>query len=198
MTEPGSEVDRGGRPATTNARALAEAAQRLFLARGFEATTVEDITAAAGVSRRTFFRYFPTKADVLWVESPAELERLRAALAVAGPGEDYAEVVVRAVLTALDHPAEQQEWARQRAVLVHAVPAVQAHAALVFAAWREAAAGFAARQCGVAVDSLFAVTVGHAVLAGTLAAHQHWTAHPGTALPDALRAALGLLLPAAP
>ena len=40
--------------------------------------------------------------------------------------------------------------------------------------------------------------VGHAVLAATLAAHEHWISHPGSDLAAALREALGLLLPAAP
>ena len=45
--------------------ALEQAAARLFEQRGFEATTVRDIAAAAGVGERTFFRYFPSKEDLV-------------------------------------------------------------------------------------------------------------------------------------
>lgn len=80
------------------------------------------------MSRRTFFRYFATKADVLRVESPAELGRLCQHLGAARAGEPYRAVVERAVLAALHFPPEHHEWALHRAQLVLAVPTVQAQA----------------------------------------------------------------------
>lgn len=44
---------------------IAEAGLRSFLAKGYEATTLEEIAAAAGISRRTFFYYFKSKDDIL-------------------------------------------------------------------------------------------------------------------------------------
>ncbi|MGW4795312.1 TetR family transcriptional regulator [Nonomuraea sp. NPDC004297] len=45
---------------------LADVAMELFSSRGFDETTVEDIAKAAGISKRSFFRYFPTKEDVVF------------------------------------------------------------------------------------------------------------------------------------
>ncbi|TFV55685.1 TetR family transcriptional regulator [Geodermatophilus sp. DF01-2] len=188
--------DRGGRPAVTSAHELAAVAQRLFVAGGFDETSVEDIAAAAGIGRRTFFRYFPTKADVLFADSPRELARLREGLAEARPGEPYRTVVTRAVVEALRIPPGEREWALHRAQLFFTVPAVQAHAARVWAEWRRLAADHA--RTVPHADPLFPVAVGHAVLAGTLAAHEQWLTVPDEDLDRLLAGMLDLLLPPEP
>ena len=196
--EPASGGDRGGRPAATTARELAEVAQRLFVERGFDQVSIEDVAAAAGISRRTFFRYFPTKADVLFLESPREVQRLRDGLAGAPSAEPWPAVLRAAVVQALDFPPDQYEWARQRAQLILSVPALRAYAATVFTAWQSAATDFAAARLGQPRDALLPLAVGHAVLAASLTAHEHWVAHPGSSLARSLEAALDLLLPTGP
>jgi AcrR family transcriptional regulator len=60
---------------------IATAALDLFGQRGYHATTVADIAAAADVSERTVFTYFPTKEDILFSDHADVRERLAAALA---------------------------------------------------------------------------------------------------------------------
>ncbi|ODU06857.1 MAG: hypothetical protein ABS81_03405 [Pseudonocardia sp. SCN 72-86] len=170
--------DRGGRPASTSAHELAAVAQELFVERGFDETSVDDIAAAAGISRRTFFRYFSTKADVLWVESPTELATFRDLLA--GSSDPWREALCACAPQALHHPAEQRRWMLHRAELLLTVPAVQEKAAIRHAQWREIATAFVTAR---GLPSLVAVAAGHAVLAATLGAHEYWIAHPDEDLP---------------
>src|SRR6202167_2660743 len=64
-------------------RALQNAAIVLVGGRGLAEVTVEEIAAAAGVSRRTFFNHFPTKAAALFDPDPSDAERLAQPLAAA-------------------------------------------------------------------------------------------------------------------
>lgn len=56
---------------------LAGAAIRLFAQQGFAETTVDEIAEAADVSRRTLFRHFPTKADIVFADHPERINRLQ-------------------------------------------------------------------------------------------------------------------------
>ncbi|MBQ0826802.1 TetR family transcriptional regulator [Streptomyces tagetis] len=64
MTESGNKSDWRERKKAATRRSIQGHAMRLFLEKGYDATRVEEIAAAAGVSIMTFFRYFPTKEHV--------------------------------------------------------------------------------------------------------------------------------------
>jgi AcrR family transcriptional regulator len=88
------QTDALGKPERTRRRLLGFAMQ-LFSERGYEATTAADIAMAAGVSRATFFVYFPTKAALLG-EVSREMAELWAS-EPQPPGERAAERIVRFV-----------------------------------------------------------------------------------------------------
>jgi AcrR family transcriptional regulator len=70
-----------GRPRLASPEMLTEAATELFLEKGYHHTSVDDIAHRAGVSRTTFFNYFPTKPDVLFFPIDRALERIESAVA---------------------------------------------------------------------------------------------------------------------
>jgi AcrR family transcriptional regulator len=77
--------------------ALLSAARDLFAARGFEATTVRDIADAAGVTERTFFRYFAVKEELIVDHVLAWVPRLRAAVLARPSAEPPLTAIRRAM-----------------------------------------------------------------------------------------------------
>jgi AcrR family transcriptional regulator len=79
---------------------------QLFLTKGFEATTVEDIAVAAGLSRRSYFRYFASKDEVL-AEGLAEVGRAIAEAVAARPDSESPWTALRRGFDSLIEQAEQ-------------------------------------------------------------------------------------------
>lgn len=92
--------------------ALSAAAEQLFLSRGFERTTVEQIARAAGVSRRTFFRYYESKEDVLVERSDRLGERLHAELASRPRAEPPLLAIRNALVPAVQAGIEDADFVR--------------------------------------------------------------------------------------
>jgi AcrR family transcriptional regulator len=67
-TQDAQEMGRRDRKKAATRRDLLRSAARMFAERGYQETTVKDIAAAAGVTERTFFRYFPSKEDLVFAE----------------------------------------------------------------------------------------------------------------------------------
>src|ERR1700758_3754790 len=103
-----------GRRRVTSRAELEQVAFALFDAQGFEATTVDDIAAAAGIGRRTFFRYFPSKNDVPWGAFDRELDRMRVLLKDFAPEMPLMEAVRLALIDFNQVPTDQVLLHRRR------------------------------------------------------------------------------------
>jgi len=177
-TTPGrpAAATRSGRPRATSRRALERIALQLFSEQGFEATTVEQIAERAGVSRRTFFRYFDTKADVLWSEFDAEVTTLHQLLAQAPDDLPLTEAIRQAVLAANHYGVEDVVGLRSRMEVVANVPALNAAANAHYDNWAGALAQFAGRRLGQAADDLVPRAIGFSALGACRAAFDQWVA----------------------
>ena len=184
---------RPGRPAVTSRAELELVARELFAARGFEATTVDDIAAAAGIGRRTFFRYYASKNDVLWGEFDAGLADLRRRLAGSDADVPLLDALRGAVLAFNALEPDGVSWHRQRMALILQVPALQAHSTLRYAAWRAVVAEFAGQRLGLRADDLLPRLLGHLALGAALSAYEQWLQHPGSDLAALLDRALRAL-----
>lgn len=85
--EPAPEGARERRRRETHAR-IAQTGLQLFLEHGYEATTLDAIAAAAGISRRTFFSYFRSKDEILLAVQDADWTAVIDDLLAVSPDED--------------------------------------------------------------------------------------------------------------
>ena len=129
LTIESMELPRSGlavRKKERTRRQLAEAAAELFSERGYGGTTIDDIAAAVDVSPRTFFRYFPTKEDLVVAIGATSLDVFLEALR-SRPPEESLQVALRAAIgQSLATGWEDTEKVRSFLTLLRETPALRA------------------------------------------------------------------------
>ena len=144
---------------------IVDAAFALFAERGFEATTIADIAAAADIAPRTFFGYFATKEDVVTHDFGDIRTSLRARLQAREPGETAIDAL-RAWVAELMRTADfsdPRERCRQQ--LLHESEALRAHDRHLRAGVEDLLAESIAEDLGEDADSLRARMVAAATIA---------------------------------
>ena len=164
---------------------LRDAAFELFLAHGFDNVTVAQITERAGLTRRTFSRYFTDKRDVLFAGSEQLPVVLAAAVGRADPGLTPFEALLTALTEVGDLLADRAMRAAERRAIVQASPELQEREGTKFAAVTSAlAAALEQRGAEVPTAALLA-PVGTAIFR---AAFDRWAERPECAsLADRIR-----------
>jgi AcrR family transcriptional regulator len=103
----------------------------LFLERGFDATTIEDITEAADVSKRSFFDYFPSKEEVVFAWQDSFADRLMATVLARPKAEPPLKTVEEALIETIVASADERGLAVGE--LVRCTPALKARDQLKYA-----------------------------------------------------------------
>lgn len=149
---------------------LAEAAFGLFMERGFERTTVDDIVARAGVGRRSFFRYFPSKEDAVFPDHERCLADMTAFLEAADGGGDPVDTVCDAARLVLRMYAVNPEFSVQRYRLTREVPGLRTYELSVVRRYERTLAGYLERRGAGTRDAALRAEV---IAASVVAAHNN-------------------------
>jgi AcrR family transcriptional regulator len=162
------------------AEAIVAGAAGLFEERGFERTTIDQIAAAAEISRRTFFRYFADKEELFFAEDERLLAVIDQTLDDAPGDEPVLDLARRATraLAAASAADPARRLARER--LIATTPALQARRLAKTVRWEQA---IAARLVARGSDWPEALLVPKVALACFQAAYERWVLDPGQDLP---------------
>jgi AcrR family transcriptional regulator len=156
-------------------RTIQAHALRLFADKGFQATTIEEIAAAAEMAPRTFFRYFPTKEEVVfWSEFPPML----AGFVARRPDDEPAlEALQHGIVDGLAAVWDQDgERTLERLRLAFRTPALHPRMRQQQAHWAAELAAILANRLGERPDALEVRAVAAAVAAAVWVAAEEWQA----------------------
>lgn len=153
---------------------LEQAALDLYLEQGFDATTVAEIAARAGLTERTFFRHFADKREVLF-RGRELADTLEAAIDDAPPATAPLDAVAGALESLSDFFADRRPHARRRQTVIAANPSLQERELIKLASLATTICD-ALRRRGVA-DPM-AGLVAEAGIAVFKVAFEHWLTDP--------------------
>jgi AcrR family transcriptional regulator len=176
MAEPANLRERN----KARARAeIAEVALGLFSERGFDAVTVDDIIASAGVSRRTFFRYFQSKEDALLADYPQLRTLLDEFMATADEGSPLTSA--RSTLHRVaDFYLEHRPEVLARSQVMRESSGAAARNLSLLAQWEESIGGAIAAKLGRTESNLLSRASAVLIVAAFRSALGEWVRSGGT------------------
>ena len=152
---------------------IRQEALRLFREQGYQATTVEQIAAAAEVSPSTFFRYFPSKEDVVLQD---DMEAMLVEALEQQPRELGMVAAIRASMQTVSASLSDEQWdrLRQTAELGMTVPEIRARAMDDFSRTIGVMAEGMAKRTGLDPDDLRVRTASGAIFGAIMAVTAPW------------------------
>jgi len=187
---------RVGRRRSTTPEHITDVALGLFTAQGFAEVSVDDVAQAAGIARRTLFRYYASKSAILWGDFDTHLAHLQELLDEVDrvdPKVRMGEALRGALLAFNTFDDCETVRHRQRMRVILETAELQAYSMTMYAGWREVMAGFVAHRLSVKTTDPLPQTVAWTMLGVALSAYEHWLSDESVTLPEALGSAFDVV-----
>lgn len=185
-------TSRVGRRRSTTQDHITDVALDLFTARGFDDVSVDDVAAAAGISRRTLFRYYSSKNAIPWGDFDTHLQQMRDLLDRVDPQIPLSTALHDALVAFNTFDESETAHHRQRMRVILETAGLQAHSMTMYAGWREVIASAVAKRSGTTATDLIPQTVAWLMLGVALSAYAHWLADESVSLTDAISEAFDI------
>lgn len=179
-------ASRAGRRPSTTQDHIAGVALDLFAAQGFDAVSVDDVARASGISRRTLFRYYPSKSAIPWGDFDSHLGELERLLGSVAPEVPMKTALRDALLVFNTFDGSEEPRHRRRMRVILETAELQAYSMTMYAGWRGVIASFAARRLGAKATDLAPQSIAWLMLGIALSAYEYWLADEAVELPGAL------------
>lgn len=158
--------------------AIADAAVELFARDGFDSVTMDDVAAAADVSRRTVYRHFATKEDLIFDHPTRWLDHFEAVLATRGDNESTRDVCGRGLLAVAEMIQDTGDAVASAFAIYAADPGVRARGADTQDRWVQRYAELITADVGTSADlQVMILTVAGSLVATTNALVAVWAQH---------------------
>lgn len=184
-TRDGRGPRAGRRPSTTQDH-IAGVALDLFAAQGFDAVSVDDVALASGISRRTLFRYYPSKSAIPWGDFDSHLRELEHLLDGVAHEVPMKTALRDALLTFNTFEESETPRHRRRMRVILETAELQAYSMTMYAGWRRVIAAFVASRIGGSPKDLAPQSIAWLMLGSALSAYEYWLADQAISLTDAL------------
>lgn len=182
-----------GRPRSIDPDDVSLVALRLFDEQGFDAVSMDDVAAVAGISRRSLFRLFPSKAALVWGGLDEFATRFTAALRSRPDGESSSDAVRAAYRAGASFPDETVEVTRHRLRVIRANPSLQRGGDATIAALTETIVRSVAERDGRSPHDLGVLVRATTLAAAASAALTWWATHGDGRPEDVVDRAIDLL-----
>ena len=158
---------------------VADVAYKVFAERGFDQVTATEVAEAAGISRASFFRYFESKEDAVFVAQEEIGVDVAEALRARPDGEDAWTALRRAIDLAVTTYQRSPDEALARLRLIRCTPALRGHQLERLAQWKEVIGAALAERLGVRGDDIKVEALVAAALGAFDAALTRWSQSDG-------------------